>query len=92
MLTLLATTQIMLTIGRGQHGSTYGGNPIAAKVAQAALQVLLDENLAENAERLGKQLRSQLQAIPSSRITLVCSSYITITFGNRRAHLSCITA
>ena len=61
----------MLTIKRGQHGSTYGGNPVAAKVAQAALQVLVDENLAENSQRLGKLLRSQLQAIPSSRVSKV---------------------
>ena len=53
--------QIMLTIGRGQHGSTYGGNPVAARVAMAALQVLVDEQLSENAQRLGKVLRSQLQ-------------------------------
>ena len=58
----------MLTIGRGQHGSTYGGNPIAAAVATAALRVLVEEKLPENAERLGKLLRGQLQAIPSSRI------------------------
>ena len=66
--------QVMLTIGRGQHGSTYGGNPVAARVAQAALQVLVDENLAENAQTLGKLLRSQLQAIPSSRIATVSAA------------------
>ena len=48
----------MLTIGRGQHGSTYGGNPVAARVAMAALEVLVDERLAENAERLGALLRA----------------------------------
>lgn len=63
--------QVMLTIKRGQHGSTYGGNPVAAKVAQAALEVLVEENLAENSQRLGKLLRSQLQAIPSSRVSTV---------------------
>ena len=67
----MCADQVMLTIKRGQHGSTYGGNPVAAKVAQAALQVLVDENLAENSERLGKLLRSQLQAIPSSRVSKV---------------------
>lgn len=66
--------QIMLTIQRGQHGSTYGGNPVAARVAQAALQVLIDENLAENSQRLGKLLRSQLQAIQTSRISKVMIS------------------
>ena len=42
LMTKLLDLQIMLTIGRGQHGSTYGGNPVAAKVATAALQVLPD--------------------------------------------------
>ena len=63
----------MLTIGRGQHGSTYGGNPVAARVAQAALQVLVDERLAENADRLGQLLRLQLQTIGSPRIQEVNS-------------------
>lgn len=48
---VLARDEIMLTIGRGQHGSTYGGNPLAARVGMAALQVLEEERLAENAER-----------------------------------------
>ena len=48
---VLARDEIMLTIGRGEHGSTYGGNPIAARVGMAALQVLQDERLAENADR-----------------------------------------
>ena len=61
----------MLTIGRGQHGSTYGGNPVAARVAQAALEVLVEEDLAANSQRLGKLLRSQLQAIPSQRVSTV---------------------
>lgn len=65
---VLANDEIMLTIGRGQHGSTYGGNPVASRVALAALQVLVDEKLSENAQRLGKVLRSQLQAIDSSRV------------------------
>ena len=63
--------QIMLNIGRGQHGSTYGGNPVAARVAVAALKVLVDEQLALNSDRMGKMLRSQLQAIPSHRIAEV---------------------
>ena len=63
--------QVMLTIGRGQHGSTYGGNPVAAKVALAALRVLVDERLAENSFRLGQLLRRELQAIQSPIITEV---------------------
>ena len=75
----------MLTSGRGQHGSTYGGNPVAAKVAKAALEVLVDEGLADNAERLGKLLRSQLQAIPSSRVTTVHTfSSFSVPAGQKR--------
>jgi ornithine--oxo-acid transaminase len=68
---VLANDEVMLTIKPGEHGSTYGGNPLACRVAMEALQVLKDENLAENAERLGKILRDELAAIPSSRITAV---------------------
>lgn len=64
----------MLTIGRGQHGSTYGGNPVAARVALAALQVIVDENLTENSYRLGQLLRHELQTIPSRIVTEVRSS------------------
>ncbi|KAK9802016.1 hypothetical protein WJX73_001130 [Symbiochloris irregularis] len=68
---VLADDEIMLSIGRGQHGSTYGGNPVAARVAVAALKVLVEERLAENSDKQGKLLRSQLQAIQSSRIAEV---------------------
>ena len=61
----------MLTIGRGQHGSTYGGNPVAARVARAALEVLVEERLAENADRLGALLRARLSAIPSPMVKAV---------------------
>ena len=57
---VLANNDIMNVIKPGQHGSTFGGNPIAAAVAIAALQVVTDEKLAENAERLGKIFRSEL--------------------------------
>ena len=63
--------QIMLTIGRGQHGSTYGGNPVAARVALAALQVIVDENLVENSYKLGQLLRHELQTIQSRIVTEV---------------------
>jgi ornithine--oxo-acid transaminase len=68
---VLANDEVMLTIKPGEHGSTYGGNPLACRVAMEALQVLKDENLAENAERLGKILRDELAAIPAKRITAV---------------------
>jgi len=53
----------MLTIKPGKHGSTFGGNPLAASVAVAALEVLKEENLAENADKLGKYFREQMQKI-----------------------------
>lgn len=59
---VLADDEIMLTIKPGEHGSTYGGNPIAAKVGIAALSVLKDEHMAENAERLGKIFRDELNS------------------------------
>ncbi|GAB4142229.1 MAG: ornithine--oxo-acid transaminase [Bacteroidia bacterium] len=68
---VLADNEIMLTIKPGEHGSTYGGNPLACKVAIAALNVLRDEKLAENAERLGKILRDELRKIPAKRMTVV---------------------
>jgi ornithine--oxo-acid transaminase len=68
---VLADDEVMLTIGRGQHGSTYGGNPIAARVATAALQVLVEENLAERADRLGEVFRKALRAIKSPRLKTV---------------------
>ncbi len=57
---VLANDEIMLCIKPGQHGSTYGGNPVACKVGIAALTVLRDEQLAENSERLGKTLLAKL--------------------------------
>ena len=57
---VLADDEIMLTIKPGQHGSTFGGNPIACKVAIAALTVLKEEKLSENADRLGKILLNEL--------------------------------
>jgi ornithine--oxo-acid transaminase len=68
---VLADNEIMLTIKPGEHGSTYGGNPIAAKVSIAALEVIRDENLAENAERMGKIFRKRLKSIDSELIEIV---------------------
>lgn len=65
---ILADDEIMLTIKSGEHGSTYGGNPLACTVAITALEVLKEENLAENAEMLGKFLREELQKIDSPYI------------------------
>lgn len=68
---VLADDEIMLTIKPGEHGSTFGGNPLAAKVAIAALEVVRDEKLAENAERLGKIFRAEFSNIKSDMIELV---------------------
>lgn len=57
----LANDSVMEVIKPGQHGSTFGGNPLACKVAMEALQVVKDENLAENAEKLGKEFRAAMQ-------------------------------
>jgi ornithine--oxo-acid transaminase len=70
---VLCNDEIMNVIKPGQHGSTFGGNPVAAAVAIAALEVIKDEKLAENAERLGVILRDGLNKIAekNSLITLV---------------------
>jgi ornithine--oxo-acid transaminase len=68
---VLANDDIMLCIKPGEHGSTFGGNPIACKVAMAALDVIKDENLEENAERLGKIFRDEFNSIQSDMIELV---------------------
>jgi ornithine--oxo-acid transaminase len=67
---ILANDEIMLCIQPGQHGSTYGGNPLAAKVAITALKVLIDEDLSANANHLGKILLSELKSIKNDHITL----------------------
>ena len=68
---VLADDEIMMCIKPGQHGSTYGGNPVACKVAIAALEVLRDEKLAERSHYLGELLRKELNSIKSDMITLV---------------------
>ena len=70
---VLADDEIMLTIKPGEHGSTFGGNPLACRVAMAALQVVEDEHLAENAERLGRQFRERMQGLADRHdlVTLV---------------------
>jgi ornithine--oxo-acid transaminase len=68
---VLADDDIMLVIRPGEHGSTYGGNPLACKVAMEALQVIKDEKLVENAERLGQIFREEMQKIDSDMIKLV---------------------
>ena len=68
---VLADDAVMLTIKPGEHGSTFGGNPVAARVAIAALEVVKEENLAEKAEYLGKIFREELGNVKSEMIELV---------------------
>lgn len=68
---VLADDEIMLCIKPGEHGSTYGGNPIAAKVAIAALEVIREENLSERAEKYGAIFRAELNKIESPMVELV---------------------
>lgn len=67
----LCNDDIMLCIKPGEHGSTYGGNPLGSKVAIAALEVLQEEKLSENAEKMGNLLRAELSKFPKEVITAV---------------------
>ncbi|MCL2511299.1 MAG: ornithine--oxo-acid transaminase [Bacteroidales bacterium] len=68
---VLADDDIMLNIKPGEHGSTFGGNPVACKVAEAALRIVKDEKLEERAEYLGKIFREEIRKIQSPMIELV---------------------
>jgi len=68
---VLADDEIMLCIKPGEHGSTFGGNPLACSVAMAAMDVIKDENLSANAARLGEILRRELRSISSEMISVV---------------------
>jgi ornithine--oxo-acid transaminase len=68
---VLADDEVMLTIKPGEHGSTFGGNPMAAKIAMAALEVVKEENLADRAEYLGKIFRKEMESIDSDMVHIV---------------------
>jgi ornithine--oxo-acid transaminase len=68
---VLADDEIMLCIRPGEHGSTYGGNPLACRVTMAALDVVKDENLTANSAYLGEILRKELHTIQSDMIRLI---------------------
>jgi ornithine--oxo-acid transaminase len=68
---VLCDDEIMMTIKPGEHGSTYGGNPIACKIAITALQVLKEEKMAENAEAMGQLLRSELKKLQSPHVRII---------------------
>eukprot|EP01034_Spumella_vulgaris_P000984 gene984-1300_t len=62
---VLADDAVMLTIKPGEHGSTYGGNPLSCRVAVESLKVLVEEKLAENAEKMGERLRKEIRGFNS---------------------------
>ena len=64
---VLCDSEIMLNVRPGEHGSTYGGNPVAARVAMAALNALIDEGMVENAQRMGDILDGELKRLVSKR-------------------------
>eukprot|EP00752_Nemacystus_decipiens_P007689 g6872.t1 len=68
---VLADDEIMLTVKPGQHGSTYGGNPMACRVATAALEVLREEGIAANACAMGERLRAGLRSMDAPGVELV---------------------
>ncbi len=68
---VLCDDEIMMTIKPGEHGSTYGGNPLACKVAMVSLAVLKEEKMAHNAEAMGILLRTEINALQSKHISLV---------------------
>ncbi|ESO00619.1 hypothetical protein HELRODRAFT_101030 [Helobdella robusta] len=68
---VLADSEIMLQIKPGEHGSTFGGNPLACRVAIEALKVIEEESLAENAEKMGKIFRTELKKLPKEVVKTV---------------------
>lgn len=68
---VLANDEVMLTIKPGEHGSTFGGNPLASVVATASLKVLVNESMAENAEKMGSIFREKLHSIHSKFIKAI---------------------
>ena len=68
---VLSSNEVILTVKPGQHGSTFGGNPLACAVARAAVEVLFDEGLSERAEKLGQIFRSELEAMRSPIVETV---------------------
>ncbi|MBS1960139.1 MAG: ornithine--oxo-acid transaminase [Bdellovibrionales bacterium] len=68
---VLTSSEVMLTIKPGEHGSTFGGNPVACAVARAALEVIQEEKLAERAEKLGQKFRAEISSWNHPLITTV---------------------
>lgn len=92
---VFANDEIMLTIKPGEHGSTYGGNPLACAVGMAALDVVRDEKLAENADRMGKIFRSEVAKINHKMIKKVrgkglLNAVVTEPSGDVKAWYICV--
>lgn len=68
---VFTSNEVMLTLKPGEHGSTFGGNPLACAVARAAVQVIVDEKLSERAEKLGKIFRAEIEALQSPIVEIV---------------------
>jgi ornithine--oxo-acid transaminase len=68
---VLSTHEVILTVKPGEHGSTFGGNPLSCAVARAAVEVLIDEKLAERADRLGEIFRSEIRSWNSPIVEIV---------------------
>ncbi|MGL4805648.1 MAG: aminotransferase class III-fold pyridoxal phosphate-dependent enzyme, partial [Bacteroidales bacterium] len=68
---VLSSDEVILSIKAGEHGSTFGGSPLSAKVAQKAVEVLIEENMIENAYRMGEMFRSEVAKIHSPYIRTV---------------------
>lgn len=68
---VLASKELLGLFNPGEHGSTFGGSPLAAAVARAAMKVIRDENLVENAAKMGEYFKEQLEEIPSPHVKLV---------------------
>jgi ornithine--oxo-acid transaminase len=68
---VLADDHVMLQIKPGEHGSTFGGNPLACRVAIESLKVIVEEKLAENADRMGNILRTKLSQLPKDVVEIV---------------------
>lgn len=93
---VLCDDSIMLTIRPGEHGSTFGGNPLAARVSIAALEVVRDEHLTENADTLGRVFRQRMSALQHPMVELVrgkglLNAIVIKPLGNKTAWDVCLT-
>jgi ornithine--oxo-acid transaminase len=75
---VLASNEVMLVIRPGQHGSTYGGNPLACRVAKTALEVIKEENLVENSYNMGMLLRKKLKRLTTKSYKKHISDWVVL--------------